>query len=751
MPQVRQEYILEAIDQLRRRKSRPDLNRITNYVFRRYSASCKDTAAVLEKLVEDEIVVKVDYKGCTSYRNAAKWSQIADYKSKQEHEYVTVLVCRTVAELILLEPAYLDGGVPYDVLGKYVARKDKRFTKSYFNYILENEIEGGSLVKLPNGNYFVGDMDAVGKHNAPAEGAGLSQELLTSMDASSSSDLSLGDCSSSNPDMNDMVKNIRESLLVRKRRKRKQKAEIKHEGDGATVKEKHKKKQEPVLAATSVEEQKNDGATVKDKHKKKQEPVLAATSTEEQKNDGVTVKDKHKKKQEPLLAAPSVEKQKNDGPVSANENLLGNETANKVSKGTKSKEHEAETPSEMVFDDEASLPPLPRFKAEPPSIPTPVNLVEDEEENVEDDLTCPKTEETEAKEEVSTSKRVDLVDLNLNGRRKRSKKVVFDPSDNNLPKVKRCKKGKPPSAVKSSPPGSKNNSPNKQPRKNSCDSIEKVKKSDVNHSTSIFQPVCSICDCTEKEVNGSLDSFISCTDCITKVHLKCFEETKSPGSFWKVNTSHWQCSNCKTCSVCEDSAEVDKLLICYACDEAYHAVCHDTISSCKTKISKENDKWICRGCFLASQIALVDEAMKARAERTECAEEILSAKIEPASLPPSLNCSRADTDTESVDHKESVNIESCFNDPFEGHPIDESIPDASKWSCEDVYKYFTKYFQQSIAEIFKHQEIDGLSLLLMKRHNILHDFNLKLGPALKVYGHVRRLQIRRTAPQLLWL
>ncbi|CAG5115421.1 unnamed protein product [Candidula unifasciata] len=67
------EWILETIDHLRRRKARPDLQRICHVVRRRHGLSAVDTETKLEKLVDAEIVIKVDYKGSTSYRNAAKW------------------------------------------------------------------------------------------------------------------------------------------------------------------------------------------------------------------------------------------------------------------------------------------------------------------------------------------------------------------------------------------------------------------------------------------------------------------------------------------------------------------------------------------------------------------------------------------------------------------------------------------------------------------------------------------------------
>lgn len=49
------------------------------------------------------------------------------------------------------------------------------------------------------------------------------------------------------------------------------------------------------------------------------------------------------------------------------------------------------------------------------------------------------------------------------------------------------------------------------------------------------------------------------------------------------------------------------------------------------------------------------------------------------------------------------------------------------------------------------QQIDGHSLLLLKRSDVLKGLDLLLGPALKIYRHVLKLQVRRDDPQLYWL
>ncbi|XP_066531083.1 sterile alpha motif domain containing 1a [Hoplias malabaricus] len=66
------EWILDTIDSLRSRKARPDLQRICRMVRRRHGAEPERTCAELEALIQQHAVLRVNYKGSVSYRNAAK-------------------------------------------------------------------------------------------------------------------------------------------------------------------------------------------------------------------------------------------------------------------------------------------------------------------------------------------------------------------------------------------------------------------------------------------------------------------------------------------------------------------------------------------------------------------------------------------------------------------------------------------------------------------------------------------------------
>jgi hypothetical protein len=58
--------------------------------------------------------------------------------------------------------------------------------------------------------------------------------------------------------------------------------------------------------------------------------------------------------------------------------------------------------------------------------------------------------------------------------------------------------------------------------------------------------------------------------------------------------------------------------------------------------------------------------------------------------------------------------------------------------------FFSHLFVFPFFSFFSNwQEIDGPSLLLMKRNDVVGNMGLKLGPAVKIYNHIRRLQTRR--------
>uniref|UniRef100_A0A0E9VVL4 SAM domain-containing protein n=2 Tax=Anguilla anguilla TaxID=7936 RepID=A0A0E9VVL4_ANGAN len=69
------------------------------------------------------------------------------------------------------------------------------------------------------------------------------------------------------------------------------------------------------------------------------------------------------------------------------------------------------------------------------------------------------------------------------------------------------------------------------------------------------------------------------------------------------------------------------------------------------------------------------------------------------------------------------------------------LPDPADWAVTDVVNYFKAAGFEEQANAFQDQEIDGKSLLLMTRNDVLTGLSIKLGPALKIYEyHVKALQ-----------
>lgn len=80
----------------------------------------------------------------------------------------------------------------------------------------------------------------------------------------------------------------------------------------------------------------------------------------------------------------------------------------------------------------------------------------------------------------------------------------------------------------------------------------------------------------------------------------------------------------------------------------------------------------------------------------------------------------------------------------------EDVPDVKTWDCDTVYVYFRSKTNDEYANLLKENQIDGDALLLIKREDVLNRFNLKLGPALRLYSHIVALQCRNNHPVLAW-
>ena len=189
------DLILETIDQLRKRKARPDLERISHMVERRHKISREETRADLEKLVKADIVMKVDYKGNTSYRNAAKWSKryMILYGTSNPTDVSRKLFDAvqelTAEDVAAAAQAALAAQANPDAPPKHVPKPDRgashiRIEKwlsgkgTYGNLkekalksAVQKEVIAGRLVRLPNGNFKCGDPNKVSRIKLPPPGS----------------------------------------------------------------------------------------------------------------------------------------------------------------------------------------------------------------------------------------------------------------------------------------------------------------------------------------------------------------------------------------------------------------------------------------------------------------------------------------------------------------------------------------------------------------------------------------------------
>lgn len=70
------------------------------------------------------------------------------------------LMTAAMAELIFLEPGYLEQGVPPSKLLKAMASKENStLSRKSLEGVIEKEIESGGLVKMHNGNFTLGAGD----------------------------------------------------------------------------------------------------------------------------------------------------------------------------------------------------------------------------------------------------------------------------------------------------------------------------------------------------------------------------------------------------------------------------------------------------------------------------------------------------------------------------------------------------------------------------------------------------------------
>ncbi|KAL3869036.1 hypothetical protein ACJMK2_041780 [Sinanodonta woodiana] len=239
---------------------------------------------------------------------------------------------------------------------------------------------------------------------------------------------------------------------------------------------------------------------------------------------------------------------------------------------------------------------------------------------------------------------------------------------------------------------------------------------------------CDFCFLTaECNSKGKPEGLLTCTDCNAKAHPSCMDYTEELAH--RALNSPWQCIDCKTCYICADSEDPDCMLFCDACDKGYHMNCHDPAVS-----EKPTGKWVCGKCQQE------DVAWRFESKREMGLQDTQNADTTGASCLPTPSASPVPFETEEQENIVKANLQQSVTHLNSVKDQNNGYPDASEWTVGDVTNFFKELGFEEQAQAFKDQEIDGQSLLLMKRSDVLTGLSIRLGPALKIYQHVMKLQ-----------
>ncbi|VDP75679.1 unnamed protein product [Echinostoma caproni] len=357
----------------------------------------------------------------------------------------------------------------------------------------------------------------------------------------------------------------------------------------------------------------------------------------------------------------------------------------------------------------------------------------------------------------------------------------------------------------------------------------------------------------------------------TKSHPTCLDYW--PELTERARQSPWQCSDCKTCTVCQGKGYESELLICDACDKGFHPECH--VPNLEEPVDRSLP-WVCAACQKEGYSVAIgtlpgapdntfptlsghmdmslthaeakypensmqsDPGLNSMSEAGQ-ASESTKTPLKSTSTEPPTSTTPNQTRTPITDHSpqndtnaftSSVKspikpIDNLPNTPAHGGPVNsatdrtDSSPEplsssASKnhstintasteeheahnsvhevsssppstdpitqrgnghescadecnlhppsldmahfvsrpediraWSVEHVRDWLLEEGFHRESEAFFQQEIDGACLLLMKRMDVLTELGIKLGPAVKIYERIKRLQSRCSSPNIM--
>lgn len=359
------------------------------------------------------------------------------------------------------------------------------------------------------------------------------------------------------------------------------------------------------------------------------------------------------------------------------------------------------------------------------------------------------------------------------GRIKKAK-VVFDPSDNNLPKYQRTSAG---SVQNIQQTQSDHTSDTSNERKIKEEKPQRSRLNSVS-TNALNESSCYICG--RREMKRNKNKLISCKDCEHKVHISCLHLEFEDHVKLREN---YRCEVCQTCSSCYEGPEDGELITCTKCVKSFHFACHiPSMARFPTQT-----KWLCSKCTIPKAKSLIKVLGIPPPPITKTSSSPPPPPPPPPPQPQPQFSSNPQLSTEDLDKKTNIALEVLKNNHIntidrnivkkQSSPSENSnlspngsvilqpgsnsiltetnsqdlseIPVVKNWSASQVTEYFTKFFPEE-ANIFKEQDIDGQSLLMLKRSDVVNRLAIKLGPALRIYNLVLKIQSVSTDPTIGW-
>ncbi|GFN97351.1 Zinc finger protein [Plakobranchus ocellatus] len=629
------EWILETIDHLRRRKARPDLARICHVVRRRFGLSPTDTEAKLEKLVDAEVVIKVDYKGSVSYRNAAKWRK--------------------------------------SMLGCGVLNSTSISTK-----ILEAilEVRRGREAKLETetaNNNSATDTSACDNHSA---NKAISQNSLKTGKPPSDTGVSLESINIWLKTNSDGFAGLRSPLTVILKREI-DAGRVRRLGNGNYV---ISPEQMAAISSGVIRPLKNV--------KRGSEPGNPGTSPPI-----------------PGAAGGSVASSVTSTPpkVSPSERTLTNAVASDGQCGT------------AVIPARRGRPPKQRPGAATVTTPPACAPL------LTASASLPATNSSSGD---SGSSRVGTTPAVLGPTNSKLKRMLTSDAPSTFIETNTYTNNSSSSATSASginptTTGASGGAGQAEDGASDHTSPHSPERKVARRVATPGELTCDFCSLSSlANPRGEPEALLQCKDCTAKAHPSCMKYSRLLAS--RACRAPWQCMDCKTCFMCQDSGHPDQMLFCDGCDRGFHMSCHRPPLS-----KKPSGIWECSDCRLENIALQKSEFAASAGSRPTLSHD--SAPPTPAESPVPANNMRDDL-------------------PLPTSPMylgEGRYPDASGWSVEDVADFLKSAGFSQQAQLFKDQEIDGVSLLLMKRSDVLRGLDMKLGPALKVNRLVQGLQTAR--------